>query len=73
MPVSELSRYLATESPREEFSGRVCTLVGVRETPEMQQRVEAHLRSLRLDVRSCIEQIEQRLLRGKALSEQKTG
>jgi hypothetical protein len=73
MPVSELSRYLATESPREEFSGRVCTLFGVRETPEMQQRVEAHLRSLRLDVRSCIEQIEQRLLRAKALSEQKTG
>jgi hypothetical protein len=73
MPVSELSRYLATESPREEFSGRVCALFGVRETPEMQQRVEAHLRALRLDVRSCTEQIEQRLLRAKALGEQKTG
>lgn len=66
MPVSELSRYLATESPREEFSGRVCALFGVRETPEMQQRVEAHLRALRMDVRSCTEQIEQRLLRSKA-------
>ena len=72
MPVSELSRYLATESPREEFSGRVCALLGVRETPEMQQRVEAHLRALRLDVRSCTEQIEQRLVQGKALGE-KTG
>ncbi len=72
MPVSELSRYLATESPREEFSGRVCALFGVRETPEMQQRVEAHLRTLRLDVRSCTEQIEQRLSRGKGLAE-KTG
>jgi len=69
MPVSELSRYLATESPREEFSGRVCALFGVRETPEMQQRVEAHLRALRLDVRSCTEEIEQRLARGKALGE----
>jgi hypothetical protein len=66
MPVSELSRYLATESPREEFSGRVCALFAVRETPEMQQRVEAHLRALRMDVRSCTEQIEQRLLRSKA-------
>jgi len=72
MPVSELSRYLATESPREEFSGRICALLGVRETPEMQQRVEAHLRALRLDVRSCTEQIEQRLVPGKALGE-KTG
>ena len=72
MPVSELSRYLATESPREEFSGRVCALFGVRETPEMQQRVEAHLRTLRLDVRSCTEQIEQRLSRGKGIAE-KTG
>jgi hypothetical protein len=72
MPVSELSRYLATESPREEFSGRICALFGVRETPEMQQRVEAHLRALRLDVRSCTEQIEQRLAQGKALGE-KTG
>ena len=72
MPVSELSRYLATESPREEFSGRVCALFGVRETPEMQQRVDAHLRTLRLDVRSCTEQIEQRLSRGKGLAE-KTG
>lgn len=73
MPVSELSRYLATESPREEFSSRLCTMLEVRETPEMQQRVEAHLRTLRLDVRSCTEQIEQRLARAKALSEQKTG
>jgi hypothetical protein len=72
MPVSELSRYLATESPREEFSGRICALFSVRETPEMQQRVEAHLRALRLDVRSCTEQIEQRLLQGKPLGE-KTG
>ncbi|HEU4583734.1 MAG TPA: hypothetical protein VFS67_36000 [Polyangiaceae bacterium] len=72
MPVSELSRYLATESPREEFSGRVCALFGVRETPEMQQRVDAHLRTLRLDVRSCTEQIAQRLSRAKGLSE-KTG
>jgi hypothetical protein len=72
MPVSELSRYLATESPREEFSGRVCALFGVRETPEMQQRIEAHLRALRLDVRSCTDQIEQRLAHGKARGE-KTG
>jgi hypothetical protein len=72
MPVSELSRYLATESPREEYSGRVCALLGVRETPEMQQRVEAHLRALRLDVRSCTEQIEERLVNGKARGE-KTG
>jgi hypothetical protein len=73
MPVSELSRYLATESPREEFSNRLCAMLEVRETPEMQQRVEAHLRTLRLDVRSCTEQIEQRLARAKALSGQKTG
>jgi len=38
----------------------------------MQQRVEAHLRTLRLDVRSCTEQIEQRLSRGKGIAE-KTG
>jgi len=73
MPVSELSRYLATENPREEFSNRLCAILEVRETPEMQQRVEAHLRTLRLDVRSCTEQIEQRLARAKALSGQKTG
>jgi len=61
MPVSEISRYLATESPREEFSGHVCRLLGVRETAEMQQRVESSLRALRLDVRGCAEQIERRL------------
>jgi hypothetical protein len=73
MPVSEISRYLATESPREEFSGRICALLGVRENAEMQQRVESALRALRLDVRSCAEQIEQRLTAGKALTGQKTG
>jgi len=74
MPVSEISRYLATESPREEFSARVCALLGVRENPEMQQRVESALRALRLDVRSCAEQIEQRITQGKAAqTSQKTG
>ncbi len=70
MPVSEISRYLATESPREEFSGRVCSLLGVRETSELQQRVEAALRALRIDVRSCAEQIERRLSQGKAAAGQ---
>lgn len=65
MPVSEISRYLATESPREEFAGHVCALLGVRESAEMQQRIDASLRALRIDVRSCAEQIEQRLSRGK--------
>jgi hypothetical protein len=73
MPVSEISRYLATESPREEFAARVCTLLGVRENPEMQQRVESALRALRLDVRSCAEQIEQRITQGKAQTSQKVG
>jgi hypothetical protein len=73
MPVSEISRYLATESPREEFSGRLCTLFGVRETPDMQQRVDAHLRSLRIDVRACAEQLEQRLTRAKAAGDPRTG
>lgn len=73
MPVSEISRYLATESPREEFSGRVCALLGVREGAEMQQRVESSLRVLRLDVKSCADQIEQRLTGAKAHSGQKTG
>jgi hypothetical protein len=73
MPVSEISRYLATESPREEFSGRICALLGVRENAELQQRVESALRALRLDVRSCAEQIEQRLTAGKTLTGQKTG
>ena len=70
MPVSEISRYLATESPREEFSGRVCSLLGVRETSELQQRIEAALRALRIDARSCAEQIERRLSQGKAASGQ---
>lgn len=73
MPVSEISRYLATESPREEFSARVCMLLGVRENTEMQQRVDSALRALRLDVRSCAEQIEQQLSRGKAAAGQRTG
>lgn len=73
MPVSEFSRYLATESPREEFSGRLCALFGVRETPEMQQRVDVHLRSLRIDVRGCAEQLEQRLTRAKAAGDPRTG
>jgi len=72
MPVSEISRYLATESPREEFAGHVCALLGVRESAEMQQRIDASLRALRIDVRSCAEQIEQRLSRGKN-SGQKAG
>ena len=72
MPVSEISRYLATESPREEFAGHVCALLGVRETAEMQQRIDASLRALRIDVRSCAEQIEQRLSRGKGAG-QKAG
>jgi hypothetical protein len=73
MPVSEISRYLATESPREEFSGRVCALLRVRESAEMQQKVEAALRGLRLDVRTCAEQIEQRLVRVKGQTGQKAG
>jgi hypothetical protein len=63
MPVSEISRYLATESPREEFSTHVCALLGTRETTELQQRVEATLRGLRIDVKTCAEQIEKRLTR----------
>jgi hypothetical protein len=38
----------------------------------MQQRIDASLRALRIDVRSCAEQIEQRLTRGKSTG-QKTG
>ena len=72
MPVSEISRYLATESPREEFAGHVCALLGVRESADMQQRIDASLRALRADVRSCAEQIEQRVSRGKSTG-QKTG
>ena len=66
MPVSEISRYLATESPREEFSARACQLLGVRETTELSQRVESALRSLRIDVKTCAEQIETRLSRPRA-------
>jgi hypothetical protein len=66
MPVSEISRYLATESPREEFSARVCSLLETRETAELQQRVDAGLRALRIDVKTCAEQIEARLGRPKA-------
>jgi hypothetical protein len=66
MPVSEISRYLATESPREEFAARTCALLGTRETPELQQRVDAALRGLRIDVKTCSEQIEARLSRAKA-------
>jgi hypothetical protein len=66
MPVSEISRYLATESPREEFSAHVCALLGARESAELQQRVEASLRSLRIDVKTCSEQIEKRLTRPRA-------
>jgi hypothetical protein len=66
MPVSEISRYLATESPREEFSGHICALLGVRETAELQQRVDSSLRGLRIDVKTCAEQIEARLSPPKA-------
>jgi hypothetical protein len=66
MPVSEISRYLATESPREEFSGHVCARLGCRETTELQQRVETTLRALRIDVKTCAEQIELRLTRPRA-------
>lgn len=66
MPVSEISRYLATESPREEFSSRVCALLDVRETHELGQRLDSALRSLRVDVRSCVEPVGQRLGRSKA-------
>jgi hypothetical protein len=63
MPVSEISRYLATESPREEFSAHICALLSARETAELQQRVEGSLRGLRIDVKTCAEQIEKRLSR----------
>jgi hypothetical protein len=66
MPVSEISRYLATESPREEFSSHTCALLGTRETTELQQRVETVLRGLRIDVKTCAEQIESRLTRPRA-------
>jgi len=66
MPVSEISRYLATESPREEFAARACSLLATRETPELQQRIDSALRSLRIDVKACSEQIESRLTRAKA-------
>lgn len=63
MPVSEISRYLATESPREEFTARVCTLLGIRETPDMQKKVDATLRFLRQEVRLCADKVQQRLLK----------
>jgi hypothetical protein len=66
MPVSEISRYLATESPREEFSAHICARLGCRETAELQQRVETSLRGLRIDVKTCAEQIELRLTRPRA-------
>jgi hypothetical protein len=66
MPVSEISRYLATESPREEFTGHVCARLACRETAELQQRVETSLRGLRIDVKTCAEQIELRLTRPRA-------
>jgi hypothetical protein len=66
MPVSEISRYLATESPREEFSAHICSRLGCRETAELQQRVETSLRGLRIDVKTCAEQIELRLTRPRA-------
>jgi hypothetical protein len=66
MPVSEISRYLATESPREELTARACSLLGTRETPELQQRIDSALRSLRIDVKACADQIESRLSRAKA-------
>jgi hypothetical protein len=66
MPVSEISRYLATESPREELTARACALLGTRETPELQQRIDTALRSLRIDVKACADQIESRLSRAKA-------
>jgi hypothetical protein len=63
MPVSEISRYLATESPREEFTARVCTLLAIRETPDMQKKVDATLRFLRQEVRLCADKVQQRLLK----------
>lgn len=66
MPVSEISRYLATESPREEFTAHVCARLGCRETAELQQRVDTTLRGLRIDVKTCAEQIERRLSRPRA-------
>jgi hypothetical protein len=63
MPVSEISRYLATESPREEFTARVCALLGIRELPDMQKKVEATLRFLRQEVRLCADKVQQRLLK----------
>jgi hypothetical protein len=68
MPVSEISRYLATESPREEFTARTCALLNTRETAELQQRVDQALRGLRIDVKTCSEQIEARLSRARAAS-----
>lgn len=61
MPVSEISRYLATESPREELSGRLTGLLGVRETPELQQKIESTLRSLRMEVRASTAELESKL------------
>lgn len=63
MPVSEISRYLATESPREEFTGRVCALLAIRETPDMQKKVDATLRFLRQEIRLCADKVQQRLLK----------
>jgi hypothetical protein len=63
MPVSEISRYLATESPREEFTARACALLGIRETPDMQKKVDATLRFLRQEVRLCADKVQQRLLK----------
>ena len=62
----EISRYLATESPREEFTAHVCARLHCRETAELQQRVEMTLRGLRIDVKTCAEQIELRLMRPRA-------
>jgi len=66
MPVSEISRYLATESPREEFTAHICSMLRCRESAELQQRVDTSLRGLRIDVKTCAEQIELRLTRPRA-------
>jgi hypothetical protein len=65
-PSGEINRYLAlgnTRGARDEFSTRVCALLGVPEPADMAVRIDLTLRGIQRDVALCSERICERLLR----------
>lgn len=61
IPVNDMGRYLASSNVRDELAGRLCEILETKETRDLLRRLDSVLRTLRAEVRECVQTIQCRL------------